>query len=763
MAQHYIGICAWTLYVLSFSINCTDERYNMRDALSFILLAGFLLFSILPLVAQNNINLIQSFDTGDKMFGRTYQLDETHYLTVWTNTLRIYQVMNDQISVVNEVLVKDTLLPNSEMIGNRIYAVAEGDGVYVYQITPDYQIVFERIIPLNPLGDNYHYSLYVLGTKMIVLSMLYRGPGVSPQECYIDSYDIANPDQPVHLSHLLFPNQDALFGAVQVPGGYYLSTYFGLVYYSEDLVSFAAPFQLPGLNPGQACIETSFVHDGKIFFKGANNNQSYLWRCSVNNDNSLSLDWVQTMPGYWFCGIRFEPDRVVMMTAYPGEGSYAITYSVNGENWQQTTCLNIPITYYFFPVSNGYLGFQNQALRRFNSSFTSVDNLYSCARWQIADIVMNRYLALESSEDTMIRFFDLEAGAWLDLTSSFNLNLYTSRWNKTEIILGNFYDCHLICFDDNGIASSSSFSLNLEYPYYSYAESKWGNRILSLIDWDPTCVVRLFDYENGAVTPLATWSFDYYSPNVEFYAPDHFYTVQREIANQFMHFYRINPDYSITRVGSIPVVEPYRIYQGDGFIATSGNENNLIDIQNPDQPYLVSMFPLGGHSSKNISYNGAGNFLYTGMNMYAKAQVVDTQGEMVLSFYAHLPWSIGGNRFVTYNSTHFGIMEHPAWVENEDEYQAPAVSDLGLPYPNPFRDLCNVPVSMKEPGKLKLSVFNLRGQLVQEIEKSNLAKGEHTLVWDGKDRNGNTLANGVYLLRLQTREGVFCQKTVLLK
>ncbi|MDY0152025.1 MAG: T9SS type A sorting domain-containing protein [Candidatus Cloacimonas sp.] len=697
------------------------------------------------------------------MFGRTYQLNETHYLTVWTNTLRIYQVVNDQISMVNEVVVKDLLLPNSEMIGNRVYAVAEGDGVYVYQITPDFQIVMERIIPLNPLGDDHHYSLYVLGTKMIVLSMLYMGPGTNNQECYIDTYDIANPDQPVHLSHLLFPNQDALFGAVQVPGGYYLSTYFGLIYYSEDLVSWAAPFQLPGLNPGVACIETSFVHDGNIYFKGANTDQSYLWRCSVHNDNSLSLDWVQTMPGYWFCGIRFEPDRVVLMTTDLGGGSYAITYSINGENWQQTACLDIPITYWFFPVSNGYLGFQNKALRRFNSSFTSVVNLYTSIHRQISEVIMNRYLALESNDDPMIRFFDLEAGAWLDINSSFNLNLYTSRWNKTEMILGNGYSCHLICFDDNGVASGSSFSLNLEYPYFSSAESKWGNRILSLIAWNPICVVRLFDYDNGVVAPLNTWTFDYYSPNVEFYAPDHFYTVQREEGNEYMHFYRINPDYSITRVGSIFVDEPYRIYQGDGFIASSGNDNNLIDIQNPDLPFLVSNFVLGGHASKNISYNGDGHFLYTGINMYAKAQVMNTQGEVVTSFYAHLPWSIGGNRFVTYNSTHFCIMEHPEWLENEDEHIVPAVSNLGLPYPNPFHDVCRIPVSMKETGEIKLSVFNLRGQLVNNIENTHLAKGEHLIVWDGKDHNGRSLANGVYILRLQTREGVFTQRTVLLK
>lgn len=735
----------------------------MIYALRFLLLICILVVSIFPLFAENNLNLLQVIDSGDRMFGRTYQLDETHYLSCFSNTLRVYQIANDQIVLISEVVEKDFLIPAKEMIGNRVYALAEGDGVYVYQITPNFQIDFQHLIPVNPLNEDHHYSLDVLGMKMLVQSISYPGSGEQNPVCYIDTYNIADELQPVHLNRYWLPDNDSLFGAVQCANGYYLSTFNGSVYYSEDLITYSAPFQLPGDN-GNNHIQTSFEHEGKVFFMGLNGNQPLLWRCSVNVDNSLSLDWVQNLPGYWFCGISFEADRVVLLTSNVVEESYVIFYIDNGETWQQTSSLVIPRTDQYFPTSGGYLGIQSNAVHRFNTNFGGYVPIYQNENKYIEEVIMNRYVVLTSSPSmSLAQVFDLQTGTWLNLSSSFTLNWFTNRWNKTEIILGNGYSCQLIGFQNNGSYTSTTFDLGLGSNFFSSSESKWGNRILSQISWNPNTVIRLFSYDGGAVTARSTWTFPFYAPGVEFYSPDHFYLNQRELGNEFLHFYRINPDHSITLVGSIPAYEPYRIYQGQNFIITSGSESCVINVSDPDSPYLVSTFSLTGQPWKNISYNGNGHFLFTGISRMTKAYVMNAQGEVLTSFYAHLPWYIGENRFVLYNNMNFCIMDHPDIVGIEDEPQIPALSPLGLPYPNPFRETCRIPVSLKEPSELKLSVFNLKGQKVKDIQTTALTKGEHLIAWDGKDKNGKTLANGVYILRLQTREGVFTQRAVLLK
>ncbi len=735
----------------------------MRYALRFLLLTCVLVVSFFPLFAVNDLELIQAIDSGNKLFSRTYKLDETHYLSCITNTLRIYQIADDQLSVVSELVVKDCLSPAHEMVGDKVYAVAEGDGVYVFQVTPGFQIVVLHIIPLIPLGDDFHLSVQVLGTKMVIRNLHYPGPNTDNALYYIDAYDIANELQPVYLGRHWAPENDMIAWVVQSPNGYYLYTFLGAIYYSEDLITLQAPFYLPGFEVGTQCFETSFVQDAKLYFYGYGNSNGFLRQCTINGDNSLSVNWVKNLPGFWFSGIRFEAERVVLLTSNISDNSYATFFSVNGDTWQQTSSISIPTTHQFFPISAGYLGIQYNAVNRFNTDFGGATQIYGSQNMQIEEIILNRYAVMELYEENLFKIFDLQTGTWLDYCTSLDLNRFTNRWNKTELLFCDGYSYQMLSFEGEDEPVLSSFSLDLEPNYCSSSESKWGDRILCLIDWFTNTVIRLYSYENGAVSPLNTWSFPYYSPSVEFYSPDHFYTNQREQGNVYLHFYRINADYSITLVGSIPVDEPYRIYQAHNRIITSGNNNNVIDVSNPDVPILISSVSFLGHTMRNISFNGESHFLFTGISSMAKAQVINSQGEMLTSFYAHLPWYIGENRFVSFNSMHFCIMEHPECVANEDEESIPVPNCLGLPYPNPFRENCHVPVSMKEPGEVKLSVYNLKGQKVKDLESAKLAKGEHLIAWDGKDKNGRKLANGIYLLRLQTREGVYTQRAVLLK
>ena len=43
-------------------------------------------------------------------------------------------------------------------------------------------------------------------------------------------------------------------------------------------------------------------------------------------------------------------------------------------------------------------------------------------------------------------------------------------------------------------------------------------------------------------------------------------------------------------------------------------------------------------------------------------------------------------------------------------------------------------------------IYDVRGVLVAEMEKQAY---EETLIWDGKDTNGDTVAGGVYIYQIQ--------------
>lgn len=48
-----------------------------------------------------------------------------------------------------------------------------------------------------------------------------------------------------------------------------------------------------------------------------------------------------------------------------------------------------------------------------------------------------------------------------------------------------------------------------------------------------------------------------------------------------------------------------------------------------------------------------------------------------------------------------------------------------------------------------VSIYDARGNFVADIQSGQLAAGKQTLAWNGKDRNGNTVADGSYTFEVQ--------------
>ncbi|MEM0961779.1 MAG: T9SS type A sorting domain-containing protein [Bacteroidota bacterium] len=74
---------------------------------------------------------------------------------------------------------------------------------------------------------------------------------------------------------------------------------------------------------------------------------------------------------------------------------------------------------------------------------------------------------------------------------------------------------------------------------------------------------------------------------------------------------------------------------------------------------------------------------------------------------------------------------------------APAVLDLGTPYPNPTPGAVTVPYAVPEAGPVRLSVFDVLGREVTVLVDGPSEAGGHEVRLDG-----GRLAPGVYVVRL---------------
>lgn len=90
-----------------------------------------------------------------------------------------------------------------------------------------------------------------------------------------------------------------------------------------------------------------------------------------------------------------------------------------------------------------------------------------------------------------------------------------------------------------------------------------------------------------------------------------------------------------------------------------------------------------------------------------------------------------------------GITPRPITIIMPDDYK------LEQNYPNPFNPTTNIEFTLPISKNISLKIYNALGQEVRTIiNNQNYAPGSHTVQWDGKDNNGNSVTSGVYVYTL---------------
>jgi hypothetical protein len=85
------------------------------------------------------------------------------------------------------------------------------------------------------------------------------------------------------------------------------------------------------------------------------------------------------------------------------------------------------------------------------------------------------------------------------------------------------------------------------------------------------------------------------------------------------------------------------------------------------------------------------------------------------------------------------------------------------PSPNPFNPTTEIRFGLDKPGKVHLDVFDIRGYRVAKLVNEYMDIGQHAVAWQGKGPGGESIASGVYFIRLKTEEVELRHKVLLLK
>lgn len=100
---------------------------------------------------------------------------------------------------------------------------------------------------------------------------------------------------------------------------------------------------------------------------------------------------------------------------------------------------------------------------------------------------------------------------------------------------------------------------------------------------------------------------------------------------------------------------------------------------------------------------------------------------------------------------------------DDDQSSRPLAFELKQNYPNPFNPQTTIEFNLEKGSMVRLEVFNLLGQKVDELAKGYFQPGVHSVIWNAIDTQGEEMPSGIYFYVLTSGSNLATGKMILLR
>jgi len=108
------------------------------------------------------------------------------------------------------------------------------------------------------------------------------------------------------------------------------------------------------------------------------------------------------------------------------------------------------------------------------------------------------------------------------------------------------------------------------------------------------------------------------------------------------------------------------------------------------------------------------------------------------------------------NTSEFSLPYDLTGISDSQDIRLPQTFELHQNYPNPFNAQTEIKFTLPESGHIKLTVYNLLGELIDTLVDELYQAGEYTYTWETKD-----LPSGIYLYHLESENYIETRKMIL--
>jgi hypothetical protein len=109
------------------------------------------------------------------------------------------------------------------------------------------------------------------------------------------------------------------------------------------------------------------------------------------------------------------------------------------------------------------------------------------------------------------------------------------------------------------------------------------------------------------------------------------------------------------------------------------------------------------------------------------------------------------------------IFHEQVSVHNPFTNPIPNEYQLEQNFPNPFNAKTTIRYQLKEAAHVNVEIYDILGQKVNTLIDQNQPAGYYTIQWDGTNEQGQTLASGIYIVRLKSRSVTKSRKLAIVK
>jgi hypothetical protein len=114
-------------------------------------------------------------------------------------------------------------------------------------------------------------------------------------------------------------------------------------------------------------------------------------------------------------------------------------------------------------------------------------------------------------------------------------------------------------------------------------------------------------------------------------------------------------------------------------------------------------------------------------------------------------------------ASHFSFSILSVGVQELKRGRVPTTYALSDANPNPFLHSTQVYYQVPQESRLRITVYDAAGRIVNCIVDEILQPGYHQSPWDGTDSDGRPVNSGVYFYRMETPSFTSSKKVLLLK